>query len=85
LYLKSDDPSIKILLKKLKSENYVFSQFKDFNSLIYIQNHQEEAKRNKLLLDDLKISSKTIATRLLETLNNSLSKKIFQKISENIS
>lgn len=85
LYLNPDDPSIKILMKKLRSENYVFSQFKDFNSLIYIQNFQEESKRNELLLDDLKISSKSIATRLLETLNNSLSKKIFQKISENIS
>jgi hypothetical protein len=85
LYLNPGDPSIKILLKKLRSENYVFSQFKDFNSLIYIQNFQEESKRNELLLDDLKISSKSVATRLLETLNNSLSKKIFQKISENIS
>ncbi len=84
LYLNPTDPSIKILLKKLKSDNYVFSQYKDFNSLIYIQNYQE-AKRNELLFDDLKISSKTIATRLLEALNNSLSKKIFQKISENIS
>lgn len=69
------------LLSKLKSNGMAFIKFRNFNSIMFVQDVSSDDK-TRLLNDNTKVQSKNTSINILKKLNSSLSQIIYKKIAE---
>lgn len=69
------------LLAKLKLTGMAFIKFRNFNSIMFVQDVSSDEKI-QLLNDNTKVQSKNTSINILKKLNSSLSQIIYKKIAE---